>query len=438
MKNGKDVHRNLSLFLAFFLFTLTTSIAGQTALKIMPLGNSITFDTYAGDPRSDLEKYSYRYHLYTLLLADGYTFDFVGSEKSGGALLPETPPDYSENAGFPGYTASEILSLLQTGTNRDGDCEIVLCDNSYLQYFNPDIILLHLGTNGLNTEEDADDISEVMDDILNEIDTYESAAGKTVPVFLARIINRAGSNPNGNHDVTSYYNGLLDVVATGRVGDNIIMVDIETGADMDYRLTPSGDMIDELHPAPSGYIKMGTKWHEALESYNFAPPEVSDIPDQVADEGESISIPLDDFVFDPQEHDADLTWSNSGTSNFTVDIDPATRIASVSPVDPDWNGSETVTFEAADPFGVSAQDDVTFTMNPVNDAPVISNIGDQEINEGETFAPVALDDLVTDPDNGKDELNWSYAGNTELSVLIDPDRVATINIPTDWTGDETI
>jgi hypothetical protein len=79
-----------------------------------------------------------------------------------------------------------------------------------------------------------------------------------------------------------------------------------------------------------------------------------------------------------------------------------------------------------------------FTIAAANEPPVVSDIPDQSIVEGESFDPINLDDYVTDPDNSDDEMTWTYWGNVELLVDI-TDRVATITVPSpDWDGSETI
>jgi hypothetical protein len=109
-------------------------------------------------------------------------------------------------------------------------------------------------------------------------------------------------------------------------------------------------------------------------------------------------------------------------------------------------------FETTPSFGlqVTATDDdpdnplagsalITVDLTDVNEAPVVDDIPDQAINEGESFTTLALDDHVVDVDNPDDEITWSYSGNTELTVTIDAARVATISIPApDWSGSETI
>ena len=100
------------------------------------------------------------------------------------------------------------------------------------------------------------------------------------------------------------------------------------------------------------------------------PPVVSDIPDQTVPEGGTFAaIYLDDYVTDPDNSDAEMTWTYSGNVQLSVSIG-AGRVATVTIPDPDWNGSETITFKATDPGGLSDSDAATFTVTPVNDPPV--------------------------------------------------------------------
>jgi uncharacterized repeat protein (TIGR02543 family) len=73
-----------------------------------------------------------------------------------------------------------------------------------------------------------------------------------------------------------------------------------------------------------------------------------------------------------------------------------------------------------------------------NQPPVVSAFSNQTIDEGGSFTTLSLDDYVTDPDDADNEITWSYNGNTELSVSIDANRIATITAPTDWNGSEMI
>jgi len=169
------------------------------------------------------------------------------------------------------------------------------------------------------------------------------------------------------------------------------------------------------------------------------PPVVGDIPDQTITEGQSFTtFDLDDYVEDPDDTDAEMTWTYSGNTELTVSIN-GSRVATIGIPSADWNGFETITFTATDPGSLSDSNPATFTVNAVNDAPVVTDIPDQTIAEGGSFATISLDDYVSDVDNTDAEMTWSYSGNTELTVSINGSRVATIGIPNaDWYGFETI
>ena len=166
-----------------------------------------------------------------------------------------------------------------------------------------------------------------------------------------------------------------------------------------------------------------------------AAPVVSDIPDQLLNQGQSFTeIHLDEYVNDPDNGDAELNWTYSGNSELIVSID-VHRVATISTPTPDWSGSEEITFTATDPRGLSDSNPAVFSINA---APVVSDIPDQVLDQGQSFATIPLDDYVTDTDNADAEQSWSYSGNNELTVSIDANRVATVTAPAGWAGKETI
>ena len=170
-----------------------------------------------------------------------------------------------------------------------------------------------------------------------------------------------------------------------------------------------------------------------------SPPVVSDIPDQLLAEGSAFSpVSLDDYVTDVDYTKDQLTWSASGNLALSVDINPTTHTAIIGVPNSDWNGSETIVFRATDPALAFSEDAATFTLTPVNDPPVVSNIPDQSINSGESFSTIALDNYVTDVDNLKSELAWTITGNTSLIPSMDGSHIATISVPTNWIGSEKL
>jgi len=168
-------------------------------------------------------------------------------------------------------------------------------------------------------------------------------------------------------------------------------------------------------------------------------PVVTDIPNQTVAEGETFTtISLDDFVSDVEDADADITWSWAGNTDLTVTID-GSRIATIGIPNASWYGNETITFTATDLEGGQGSDQATFRVTSVNDPPIVTDIPYQTIAEGESFATINLDDFVSDVEDADADITWTWSGNTDLTISIDGNRIATIGIPDEnWNGNETI
>jgi lysophospholipase L1-like esterase len=412
---NKKINMNLQREKSFVVFITILCMSFCTfqgmgqKLKIMPLGNSITYGEDSM-PKPDSRKVAYRWKLYQLLTAAGYTFDFVGSEKSGSDSLPTSIVDslnYTDNAGLSGATTANLINVLNTGWDpfNGSHCLITGCPAEYLPVFDPDVILLHIGTNDLSVPLPGETVRNNVETVLDIIDDYEASAGKTIPVFLAQIINRMSGSGDPEHGPTIVYNDLLGDLVDSRPSDEIILVDMENGAGINYKkVTYGGDMVDTWHPGPTGYAKMAIKWFQALEGYNLRPPTVYDIPDDTIYEDESnIIIDLNNYVFDPQEADVDITWSYTPYPSAHFNISIVSGIATISLKNAEWSGSETLTFKAQDSGNGSTPlfdtDVVTLYSVSVNDPPVILDRGPFYVNE-DSQIQITLDSLeVNDPDN---------------------------------------
>jgi hypothetical protein len=190
--------------------------------------------------------------LWDLLADAGYDVDFVGNLNSGSAIQDFDP----HHEGHPGWRDDQIAANIY----------------AWLEGKPADIILLHIGTNGLDSSPD--DVEE----ILNEIDRYETDYSSEITVILALIINRLDhSCPDGS--TTTTFNDNVETMALGRIPvDKITIVDMECGAGLDYRLKSiGGDMEDNLHPFQygTGYDKMADVWFDALEQILPDPPNNS-------------------------------------------------------------------------------------------------------------------------------------------------------------------
>lgn len=74
-----------------------------------------------------------------------------------------------------------------------------------------------------------------------------------------------------------------------------------------------------------------------------------------------------------------------------------------------------------------------------NQPPVITLIPDQTISVGGNFVTIPLDGFVEDPDNRSRELNWTVAGNSELTASISSERILKVErVSATWTGSEIL
>jgi hypothetical protein len=178
-------------------------------------------------------------------------------------------------------------------------------------------------------------------------------------------------------------------------------------------------------------------------SHGAAPtciPAVKDIPNQtISARGSFNDIQLDYYVQDGDHNDSEINWDAPDGINISVDIDPDTRIATITYHPVSWVGSETITFTATDPDGHSDSDDVTFKVNPP-EAPVVRDIPDQVTRSGIPFQEIKLDDYVIPPPNfDYSDIQWTKSGGDKISVSINSNtRTATISYPPSWIGSEKI
>jgi lysophospholipase L1-like esterase len=191
-------------------------------VRIMPLGDSITFGT--PDPAYG----GYRRLLGALLAADGYMIDFVGSRRSGYVAHPN-------HEGHVGWTIQQLKNGIDS--------------NRWLETYRPDLVLLHIGTNDIFQGKAAaapGNLAALIDDILMRLPDAQ--------VIVAQIISyRQPAGP----DHLAFNAAIARIVAAKapRV----------TTVDMRELLEPS-DYADGVHPNALGYDKMARAWEAAIRA----------------------------------------------------------------------------------------------------------------------------------------------------------------------------
>ena len=304
------------------------------AVAIMPLGDSITHGY--GDP----QMLGYRRELFDALAGAGYLVNFVGSRKAGFVLDIDR-----DNEAHPGQEAFYIRDRMA----------------AFLDMNHPDIILLHIGTNGLRNKS-ADVVAQEVDGILTEIYAFDNG----ITVFLARIINRVEAPELVQK--TSRFNELLQVMADRRAaaGDPLVVVDMEHAltytAPDDNGQVVLVDMYDPLHPNAAGYRKMAAVWNAALQEHLRAycrtprAPRLTSSPDTAA----YVGIPYR-YVAEASGNPAPAFALAQSPPGMT--IDPARGRIDWTPAAP---GDFVVTARVAN--GVGSPTEQTFTIHVAEDS----------------------------------------------------------------------
>ena len=263
----------------------------------MPLGDSIT-KGYSGsyNSRGQHITIGYRGPLFTLLITAGYDVDFVGTRTDGPPNLPYFGvPEYYDydNEGHSGWQAVQSSS---DATYPQFD--MLSHIDSFLVSNQPDIILMQLGTNDLETSQSAEGVVRDINALLNRIHSFNS----NIVVFLAKIVNRGlqvynldssvynyGSQtysfndldaPSHIRETTKNFNLLLGDLAEGRIinGDKVILLNLETAItnynedSSAFSSFPHGDMMDSFHPNQRGYNALAIGWFNALNYYFIGKP----------------------------------------------------------------------------------------------------------------------------------------------------------------------
>jgi lysophospholipase L1-like esterase len=173
----------------------------------------------------------YRIDLFRMAVEAGFDITFVGTFSNGpNTVAGETFPKNHE--GVSGETIAQIHNRVRTQALRD----------------NPNIILLHAGTNDMwsGPSGASDRLGSLLDDL--------ATRAPDALVVVSNIIPWPQMASNVNQ-----YNSQIAGVIDQRInqGRNIVFVDQNSGF-------PSGELADGIHPNAQGYARMAAKWYDAI------------------------------------------------------------------------------------------------------------------------------------------------------------------------------
>lgn len=200
--------------------------AGNRPIKIMPLGDSITDGYFVPG--------GYRIDLQPAMENRGYAIEFVGSLSNG----PETLLS-QHHEGHSGWRIEEI-------------CDRV---TDWLQTFQPEIILLLIGTNNIAQGHQVETASYRLNQLVDRI--FQTAPN--VKLFLASIPPM--SEPTLNQRVIKYNQKSEELVKEKQqAGKPIDFVDL-------YNILSLDDLPDGVHPNREGFRKMAAALEACLSAH---------------------------------------------------------------------------------------------------------------------------------------------------------------------------
>ncbi|KNY27825.1 endo-1,4-beta-xylanase [Pseudobacteroides cellulosolvens] len=202
--------------------TPTPVPSSKVTTKVLPLGDSITDGINVPG--------GYRIKLWKNIANDGLVVDFVGSLSNGPSELGD-----KNHEGHSGWRIDQI------------DINI----NSWMDKYNPKIVLLHIGTNDISQKYDLNNAPARLSALIDKICAKLPSGGK---LYVASII------PLSYADVKTYNAQIQGIVQNKtNQGKPVYMVDM-------YSALTVSDLADGVHPNAAGYNKMADVWYKAIKS----------------------------------------------------------------------------------------------------------------------------------------------------------------------------
>ena len=212
----------------------TTAITRTRRLSVMPLGDSITF----GFPSNG----GYRPRLLEKLVADGFQIQMAGRVKNNSSGMAQP-----FHEGWPGWSVQGL---------RD-----TILDQA-LPIYQPDLILLMIGTNNLASEgKSASDVETALaafDGLLAKVFTLSPISHVIVSPIL----------PIKGVTLTESFNHALmgKITAMARDGRRVSWCSAMSSIALNQ-------LPDGIHPGGQGYELMANAWHGAIQAITSGDPK---------------------------------------------------------------------------------------------------------------------------------------------------------------------
>lgn len=222
------------------------ALSNGVALRIMPLGASITYG------QASTDGCGYRNELRNAIVKLGNPVNMVGSRQHGAMKDNEVE-------GWPGYKIHEVHAKARTAVPA----------------YKPNLVLINAGTNdatgNVNLTAAGDRMGAMIDEIF-------AASPRAVVILSTLIINTVPANEQRVVIINDQYRGLAQRMRDA--GKRVILVDMH---DQTTGPVPA-DMFDTTHPTDVGYRKMANIWYQGIVEaarlkWLQAPEPVNGMPD---------------------------------------------------------------------------------------------------------------------------------------------------------------
>lgn len=212
--------------------------------RIMLLGNSITTGYDGSSPVG-----GFRDDLDYMLTGAGAEYDLVGTLNDGQGFD-------ADHEGHGGWTVDRMLTDI----------------DSFLVQEDPQMVLIHLGTNDISANQSVASTVTEMNNLLSLIYGYDA----NMIILLSALIPRNDSaGPQKDSLTTELNTGYFDLVTNWEIGGyRIKYVDHNTA----FRRDPNWQenyLFDHVHPTNEGYAVMAETYFDSLQSediFDVVPP----------------------------------------------------------------------------------------------------------------------------------------------------------------------
>jgi lysophospholipase L1-like esterase len=205
-----------------------TATAATTTLRLMPLGDSITWGDHSSTGNG------YRGPLWDDLAGEGHALDFVGTGRNGTMSDPD-------NEGHSGYRIDQIATIVDATVGS----------------YRPNVVTLEIGTNDLNQDYQVGTAPARLSSLIDQI----TADAPDATVLVASVI--VSTSPVEEANRAAYNQQIPGIVqAKQSAGKHVAYVDMSS-------LTPA-DLYDTLHPNDGGHKKMADAFNGGVQAADAA------------------------------------------------------------------------------------------------------------------------------------------------------------------------